>query len=61
MIFVFPDYIEYLLAKLNPDRGKISGIIWLHTVRHSTRFPERYILKTIISIENSAEDNKDIK
>ena len=46
---------------LNPDRAKILGIIWIHTVGHSTRVPESYNLKTIIFKENSAEDNNDIK
>ena len=61
----FADYIEYCLLNfvnsLNPDRAKIFVNIWIHIVGHSSRFPERYILKTIISIENSAEDNNDIK
>ena len=46
---------------LNLDRAKISDIIWIHTVGHSTRIPETYTLKTIISKENSAEDNNDMK
>ena len=54
-------YLLNFVNSLNPDRAKISSIIWIHTVGHSTRFPERYIFKTIISKENSAEDNKDIK
>ena len=65
MIFVFPTTLNICLIKfvnrLSPDRAKISGIIWIHTVGHSTRFPERYFSKTIICKENSAEDNTNIK
>ena len=65
LIFVFHTKLNICLLNfvnsLNPDRANILGIIWIHTVGHSTGFPESYILKTIISKENSAEDNKDIK
>ena len=48
------NYIEYLPAKLcnslKLDQAKMSGIIWIHTVWHSTHTPEKFIfLKQFIS------------
>ena len=40
MIFVFPDYIEYLPAKLCQQPEPRSGI-GHYLDSHSTRFPER--------------------